>query len=129
MRSTAARAGSTSVSCSRRAASRWSPVQITRTAVAVALPSSLAQVAAHGLDEQAPVGDLVGASGSGTRARPIRLVAKSSYQPVQTLACLPSSSRRAPCALAVGRAVVALPQVEHRVGRQPQAGDAGDQAA
>ena len=73
---TAARAGSMSVSCRRRAASRWSPVQITRTAVAVAWPSAVRRSWPTASTSR-PSATASAASGSGTAPRPVRLAAKS----------------------------------------------------
>ena len=121
----AVRAGPAIDRSSRRAASRWSPVQITRTAVAVASPLAVAEVAT----------DRIGEVGAGQDVRVLRLrrlgrrtrlAAKSPYQPV-TASAAASSSSAGRLAVA-GRATVAVPQVEHGIAGQPQADDAGDEA-
>ena len=92
---TAAR-GLGELTCSRRAASRWSPVQIIRTAVAVALPVGVAQVVADGLDQPA-VGDVVARQRLGHRRRGrSRLRGEVVDTSRSTSSLLASSSARAP---------------------------------
>ena len=115
----AARAGPTSVAWRRRTASRWSPVQITRTPVAVAWPSRVAEVAARPRRRagRRPASSRV--SGSGTGSLPGEAGGEAVVPAVRPVA----GARAAPGARPRGRRrrAVALPQVEHRVGGQAHA--------
>ena len=90
-----------------------------RTPTRAGLPVGAAQVAAHGVDEPA-CRPIVVASGSGTSPWPREAGARSrSYQPATRLG---AREQLAPGrgAVAARRAVVALPEVEHRVAGEAQ---------
>ena len=126
LRAAASRAGPTSRSCSRRAASRWSPVQITRTAGGGCVAVLAAQIVARRPSTSRPSASPSGSSGSGTRPPPRRLSANRRTS--RSSARRPRAARGGPPRGRPPAVRRPLPEFEHRVGREPQARHAGDQA-
>ena len=122
------RAGASSVPWSRRAASRWSPVQIMRTAEAASRrrprrSGRAARPRPGGRRRSAPVGERLGhwPAVAGEARAEVARTSRRRGRRRQQLRAAPQPGRRP-------ARVVALPEIEHGVRREPQPGDTGDEA-